>query len=141
MALTSYWVDPPDGSAVSTLKYRIDQRISKLFDDRTDVLFDVKRGFNRRVYFDQNGTRKDDYYILDPQDIPELPQDYNIDPIARLIDKWGLDWEATAWEETRPDIPAPSNLNMLMSGLDPQLVYTVTRNHVEYKVNIIKSKI
>ena len=135
MALPGYWSDHVDLPAINYLKDSIDAKILALFNDRRDVLFDVKRGFTRRIYYTQNGERLDDNYRHEVPSYPELPADYDIDPINQLIARYGeANWEDEAWTATRPDIPVPETIRELCPH--PMEVYTVYRNGVPYLVSI-----
>ena len=114
------------------LKNNIEAKIRLLFEDRRDVLFDVKRGFTRRIYYTQDGIRMDDAYVPGEPILQELPADHDIDPIGRLIDKWGMTWEVSAYELTRPDLPIPSTVRELCPN--PMLLYYAERNGVSYQV-------
>ena len=130
-ALPQYWTDP-DVEAMEFLKNSIDNKIKTLFADRRDVLFDVKRGFTRRIYYTQNGVRMDDAYVPGQLEYPEIPEDHDIDPIGRLIDRWGMPWEVKAYELTRPNLPIPSTVRELCPN--PMLLYYAQRNGVSYLV-------
>ena len=74
------------------------------------------------------------FYVYVPGEpvLRELPADHDIDPIGRLIDRWGMNWEVSAYELTRPDLPIPSTVRELCPN--PMLLYYAQRNGVSYLV-------
>ena len=131
LALPMYWA-PPNGSSIDSLKTLLDNKLRGLFDDRRDLLFDIRRGFTRGIFYNQDGIKIDDSLVEDIPTFDALPAHHNLDPIARLMEKWGKQWEQKAWQVTRPDIPAPTSIREMLPY--PDRVYEVTRKGVSYKV-------
>ena len=138
LALPMYWA-PPNGSSIESLKTLLDNKLRSLFDDRRDILFAIRMGFTRGVFYNQDCIKIDDSLVEEIPTFDALPAHHNLDPIARLMEKWGKQWEQKAWKVTRPDIPAPVSIREMLPY--PNRVYEVTRKGVPYKVRKTAKKV